>query len=35
MVKTQWRYGTAISLKAMEVERSMEYLLPQVEQKRL
>ena len=35
MVNTQWRCWQAISLKAMELVRSMEYLLPQEEQKRV
>lgn len=35
IVKTQCLCGTLISLKDMEVERSIEYLLPQVGQKRL
>ena len=35
MVKTQWRWLDCMSLKAMLVERSMEYLMPQVGQKRL
>ncbi len=35
MVKTQWRWVDWMSLKAMLVERSMEYLMPQVGQKRL
>src|SRR5699024_2571765 len=35
MVKTQWRWRTLMSLKSIEVERSMAYLFPQVGQKRL
>ena len=35
MVKTQWRWWQRRSLKDMEVERSQQYLTPQVGQKRL
>ena len=35
MVKTQWRWWQRRSLKDMEVERSWQYLTPQVGQKRL
>ena len=35
IVKTQWRWCALISLKDMAVVRSIEYMLPQVGQKRL